>query len=183
MDANQDAPHQRSFRVAYHGCPAVGRGEIAKITFFIIASAVANLHVESGRPSRNGDLEVKIIIFDDGDRFGYRSVSCCFWPDGRCKRRAPSFPPDLTGSNIPKAGRTVASRATRSVRRQLRVSPPNAMHLQFAMMSIGDGNAEASADSGLPIPESLPLTAGRRPQFIRHRRDWAAPFAFACQDK
>jgi hypothetical protein len=182
MDANQDAPHQRSFRVAYHGCPAVGPGEIAKITFFIIASAVANLHVESRHPSRNGDLDMR-IIFDDGDRFGYRSVRRCFWPDGRCKRRAPSFPPDLTVSNMPKAGRTVASRATRSVRRPLRISPPNAMHLRFAMMSTGDGNAEASADSRLPIPEPLPLTAGRRPQFMRHRRDWAAPFAFACQDK
>jgi hypothetical protein len=97
MDANQDAPHQRSFRVAYHGCAAVGPGEIAKITFFIIASAVANLHVESGHPSRNGDLDMR-IIFDDGDRFGYRSVRRCFWPDGCCKRRAPSFPPDLKAS-------------------------------------------------------------------------------------
>jgi hypothetical protein len=35
----------------------------------------------------------------------------------------------------------------RSVRQPLRASPPNAMHLQFAMMSIGDGKTEASTDS------------------------------------
>jgi hypothetical protein len=54
-------------------------------------------------------------------------------------------------SNMPKAGRIVASQAMRSVRRPLRASPPNAMHLQLAMMSIGDGKAEASTDSNFQI--------------------------------
>lgn len=66
-------------------------------------------------------------------------------------KAGPIVPPDMTVSNMPKAGRIAASRATRSVRRPLRASPPNAMHPQFAMMSIGDGKAEVSASSSYQI--------------------------------
>jgi hypothetical protein len=154
---------------------------MAKITFFLIESAVADRHVESGHPNRNGDLDMKLISMTAIASVIALSV-IVFGATGAAKA-APSFPRDMTVLNMPKAERIVASRAMRSVRRPLRVSPPTAMHLQFAMTSIGDGNAEPSADSRLPIPDSLRLTAGRRRQFMRHRRDWAAPFAFACQDK
>src|SRR6202040_564287 len=50
--------------------------------------------------------------------------------------------------NMPKAGRIAASRATRSARRPLPASPPNAMPAQLAMMSVGGGKTDVSAISG-----------------------------------
>ena len=97
----------------------------------------------------NGDFDMKIISMTASLRLSLRQLLLSVrWEQ---RRLAPSFPRGMTVSNMPKAERIVASRAMRSVRRPLPAKPLNAMRLQFAMMSIGDGNDEASTDSGCRI--------------------------------
>jgi len=82
-------------------------------------------------------------------------------------KAGPIVPPGHDCLEYAEGGTDCSFTSYARVRRPLRASPPNAVHLPFVMMSIGDGKAEASAHSGLPGPESLPLAAGRRPQFLR----------------
>src|ERR1700676_4236587 len=75
----------------------------------------------------------------------------------------------MTVSNMPKAGRIAASRAMPSVRRPLPASPPNATPVRLPMMSVGDGKAEAPANSSCQILTPAP-DSKETPRFVRLRR-------------
>jgi hypothetical protein len=64
---------------------------------------------------------------------------------------------------------------------RLPASPPNAMAAHFAKLSIGDGKAEASADSSYRI--LIPPPAARRPLFVRRPAIRGHAFNLACRDK
>ena len=55
------------------------------------------------------------------------------------QRQVPSFPPDMTVSNMTKAGRIVVSRPIRSVRRRLRGWPRSATAVRSKMTERWNG--------------------------------------------
>ena len=57
-------------------------------------------------------------------------------------------PPDMTVSNMTKAGRIVVSQPIRSVRRRLRGWPRSAMAVRFKMISASGGMAGPAVHTG-----------------------------------
>ena len=60
----------------------------------------------------------------------------------------PIVPPDMTVSNMTKAGRIVVSQPIRSVRRRLRGLPRSAMAVRFKMISASGGMARPAVRTG-----------------------------------